>query len=95
MPHRNPRVPVTVTVSSPTVTASVKMNPLCEGSSTILTGGGAVSYIIWTGGVTDGVSFAPLVTNTYTVTGTDGVGCTATSSITVTVGPHSSLHLHQ
>jgi hypothetical protein len=84
----NPRVPVTVTVSSPTVTASASVNPLCEGSSTILTGGGAVSYI-WTGGVTDGVSFAPLVTNTYTVTGTDGVGCTATSSITVTVDPLS------
>ncbi|HQJ53248.1 MAG TPA: zinc-ribbon domain containing protein, partial [Planctomycetota bacterium] len=84
----NPRVPVTVTVSSPTVTASASVNPLCEGSSTILTGGGAVSYI-WTGGVTDGVSFAPLATNTYTVTGTDGVGCTATSSITVTVNPLS------
>ncbi len=82
----NPRVPVTVTVSSPTVTASASVNPLCEGSSTILTGGGAVSYI-WTGGVTDGVSFAPLATNTYTVTGTDGGGCTATSSITVTVDP--------
>ncbi|MBK9482453.1 MAG: T9SS type A sorting domain-containing protein [Bacteroidetes bacterium] len=77
---------VGLAVNSPTVTATASTNPVCLGGSTTLTGGGATSYV-WTGGVSDGVSFAPLVTDTYTVTGTDGNSCTGTTSITVTVVP--------
>jgi hypothetical protein len=49
-----------------------------------LTGSGADSYV-WTGSVTDGVAFAPTVTDTYTVTGTDVNGCSNTANVTVTV----------
>ncbi|MBK9300735.1 MAG: T9SS type A sorting domain-containing protein [Bacteroidetes bacterium] len=83
-----PRVPVTVTVgTTPTITASASVNPVCSGTTTILTGGGAGiggSYV-WSGGVTDGVAFTPLATTTYTVTGSNASGCTSTSTITVTV----------
>ncbi|MCC7030196.1 MAG: T9SS type A sorting domain-containing protein [Chitinophagaceae bacterium] len=77
---------VNVNVSPPpTVTANANPASVCPGNTTILTGGGnAVSYS-WSGGVVDGVPFAPAATGTYTVTGTGANGCTATSTVTVTV----------
>ncbi len=68
---------------TPTVTANTSANSVCAGSNITLTGGGATSYA-WTGGVTNGVSFAPSATNTYTVTGTTG-SCSNTAVVTVTV----------
>jgi len=63
---------------------------ICEGTPITLSGAGATSYT-WDNGVTDGVQFNPTVTTTYTVIGTDANGCTATDSITITVG--SSLNV--
>ena len=58
---------------------------ICSGAMATLNGTGAVSYS-WTGGITDGVAFVPSTgVNSYTVTGTDGNGCTNTSVATVTV----------
>ena len=69
----------------PTVTATANPAAVCPGGQTVLTGGGnAISYT-WSGGVIDGVPFAPVATGTYTVTGVGANGCTATSSVTVTV----------
>jgi len=76
---------ITVTVNTlPTVAANSTSSAVCDGSPVTLTGSGATSYT-WTSSVTDGVAFTPVVTDTYTVTGTDGNGCTATDAITVTV----------
>lgn len=77
----------TVTVNaSPTIT--VTRTPtngiVCSGGQATLAGNGAVSYA-WSGGITDGVAFTPPSTTTYTVTGTDGNGCTATAQSTITV----------
>ena len=49
-----------------------------------LTGNGASTYS-WTNGISNGVSFVPTVSNTYTVTGTDVNGCVNTASQVVTV----------
>lgn len=68
---------------TPTVTANTSTNSVCAGSNVTLSGGGATSYV-WTGGVTNGVSFVPSNTNTYTVTGTTG-SCSNTAVVTVTV----------
>ncbi|PCJ24244.1 MAG: hypothetical protein COA97_10140 [Flavobacteriales bacterium] len=69
----------------PTVTANASPSTtVCSGDMVTLTGGGATAYT-WTGGVVDGVPFAATSTTTYVVTGTDGNGCTDTSSITITV----------
>src|SRR6202008_3521095 len=68
----------------PIVTPTASINPVCTGSSTILSGNGATSYT-WTGGVTDGQSFIPTSTTSYSVTGTDNNNCSNTSAITVTV----------
>jgi len=71
-------------VLSPAVTATSTTSQVCLGGSVTLNGGGAVSYT-WSGGVTDGLAFAPPMTDTYTVTGTDPTGCTNTATVSVTV----------
>jgi hypothetical protein len=76
---------VTVTVNQlPTVTANTTAATVCAGAQVTLTGGGASTYS-WSGGVTNGVAFAPSATDTYTVTGTGTNGCTNTAQVTVTV----------
>ncbi len=78
---------VSITVFNlPTVTASASINTLCKGSSTLLTGGGAVSYV-WTPGplASNPVSVTPPSTTTYTVTGTDSHNCHNTSTVLITV----------
>ena len=72
----------------PTVTASsnVAGDEICDGGSVTLTGSGATTYS-WDNGVTDGVSFSPGTTTTYTVTGEDGNTCENTDMITITVNP--------
>ena len=57
---------------------------ICAGQTVTLSGSGADTYT-WDNGVTDGVAFAPSGTTTYTVTGTDAFGCTATDDVTITV----------
>ena len=70
----------------PVVTATSTAAAVCVGGSVTLTGGGATSYV-WSGGVTNAVSFIPTATTTYTVTGTNINGCVNTATITVTVNP--------
>jgi len=73
----------------PTVTANTTANIVCAGNAITLTGGGASSYS-WTGAVTDGVSFVPSATATYTVTGTDIHNCSNVATKVITVLPTSS-----
>jgi hypothetical protein len=74
-----------VTVNNlPTVTANATSTSVCNGLSTTLTGGGATTYT-WSNSVSDGVSFAPSSSNTYTVNGTDVNGCQNMAMVTVNV----------
>jgi gliding motility-associated-like protein len=90
---------VTYTTPGPTCqgtsTTTITVNPLpiinvaddaiCQGQNVTLSGNGADTYT-WTGGITNGVAFAPTSTNTYTVAGTiTATGCTNTDLATVTV----------
>jgi hypothetical protein len=70
----------------PNVTTSTNNATICPGVSTTLTASGASSYQ-WNPGSLSGasVSVSPGVTTTYTVTGMDALGCTKTSTITITV----------
>jgi gliding motility-associated-like protein len=70
----------------PNVIANADDDEVCLGESITLTGSGATAYV-WDGGVTDAVTFSPLVTTTYTVTGTDVNGCTNSDAINITVNP--------
>lgn len=82
------------TIPTPTVSIT-GINSVCSGTSATLTASGAQSYS-WNNGITNGVSFTPISTATYTVTATDsgmlnGLGvrnaCSTTSSIGVQVKP--------
>ena len=86
-----------ITVNAlPTVGSTASLSTVCTGTAVTLTGTGATNYS-WTGGITDATAFSASATTTYTVTGTDGNGCsnTATRLITVnalpTVGSTASL----
>ncbi|GAA4463597.1 hypothetical protein GCM10023093_12430 [Nemorincola caseinilytica] len=83
---------VTVTVtSSPSVSAGSNVT-ICNGSSTGLSASGATSYT-WTSAATlscnncANPTATPTTTTTYTVTGTISGGCSATSTVTVSVNP--------
>jgi hypothetical protein len=73
---------------SPTVTATASSSNICTGTGVTLTASGATTYN-WMPGNLSGASVSdnPLVTTTYTVTGTAANGCTNTATQTVTVNP--------
>lgn len=78
---------IAITVNSlPTVAASGAPASICNGAATTLTGSGAATYG-WMPGSLSGtsVSVSPSANTTYTVTGTDGNGCTNTSTVAITV----------
>lgn len=80
---------LTVTVNpSPPVNAGADI-AVCDGDPVTLTGSGAGAdgEYVWTGGISDGVSFVPTETTTYTVTGTDETGCFRSDDVVVTVNP--------
>lgn len=79
---------VVVTVNPlPVVTTSVTNSVICFGNTITLNGGGASTYT-WSGGVTNGVAFAPASSGSYTVTGTAALtGCTNTAVRSITVNP--------
>ena len=82
-----------------TATAAITVNPLpainagadqsaCIGATAALTATGAgTGTYSWNNGVSNGVSFIPSATQTYTVTGTDANGCQNTDQVTLTVNP--------
>jgi hypothetical protein len=59
---------------------------VCSASAITLSATGASTYS-WTGGIQNGIPFIPTATTTYTVTGTNIAGCTATDQVLVTVNP--------
>lgn len=83
---------VTVTVlAKPSVTVSANV-AICDGTSTVLTAGGAVSYnwspVTGLSSITGtSVTASPSTTTIYTVVGTDANGCQNSKSVTVTVNP--------
>jgi hypothetical protein len=57
----------------------------CSGLPTTLTASGASTYT-WSGGVSNGVAFTPTANSMYTVTSTDGSGCSNFRTYSLTVG---------
>jgi gliding motility-associated-like protein len=69
----------------PAVNAGVDQS-ICTGNVVTLAATGATTYT-WNSGVVQGVSYTPIATNTYTVTGTGTGGCTNTDQVLITVNP--------
>lgn len=77
----------------PSVSYSASPNDsICAGSSVTLAGTGANVYS-WTGGISDGVSFAPASSGSYIVTGTDLNGCSNTDTAEIVVNPNPVVNL--
>ena len=80
-----------VTVNSaPAAAISPAAPAICTGTSTTLTASGGTFYSWSNSATTPGISVAPAVTTTYTVTVSDVNGCSATASSTVTVNAFPS-----
>jgi gliding motility-associated-like protein len=77
---------VVVTVNPLPIVAAGPDEIICIGASVTLSGSGASTYT-WDNGVTNGITFSPVTTATYTVTGTDVNGCINTDQVLVTVNP--------
>jgi gliding motility-associated-like protein len=77
----------------PTINAGQDIT-VCIGTAVTLSGNGGISYT-WDNGVTNGVSFTPNTTLTYTVSGTDQKGCVNTDQVIVTVNPLPSIDAGQ
>ncbi|MDD5569890.1 MAG: gliding motility-associated C-terminal domain-containing protein [Bacteroidales bacterium] len=73
----------------PNVTASG--NIICNGAITAVNASGAVTYSWNTGQTGNSVSVNPSQNTTYTVTGTDGNGCTNTAQAIITVNPNPTV----
>jgi gliding motility-associated-like protein len=79
----------TITVNplpSVSIGAIPATSAVCQGGSILLIATGGSSYS-WTGGITNGVSFTPTQTGTYTVTATDANGCVNNAAQVVVVNP--------
>lgn len=77
---------VLVTVNTLPTVAGIGAATICEGDTTSISATGATSYN-WDNGIGAGASksVSPLMTTTYTVTGTDANGCMNTDQVMVTV----------
>ena len=78
-------IAIPVTVLAAPVVGVTGNTSLCFGNSTTLVANGGVSYSWSSGSSVAAASFAPSTTTTYSVTGTDGNGCTKVIPVTITV----------
>lgn len=62
----------------PSMTVTSSVPGVCLGNPVTLTASGATSYV-WSDGVVNGTPFTPSVTKTYSVIGTNSLGCTDTA----------------
>ncbi|HRI59222.1 MAG TPA: proprotein convertase P-domain-containing protein, partial [Saprospiraceae bacterium] len=58
---------------------------ICTGAPVTLTASGGTTFLWSTGATTAAITVSPTATTTYTVTVTDGSGCSATTARTITV----------
>jgi Secretion system C-terminal sorting domain len=77
---------------------SITGNPstalICLGQNATLTASGASTYS-WTGGITNGLAFAPSATTIYTVTATNANGCSTSATKQITVSSNTTSIINQ
>ncbi len=79
---------------NPTITAAASPTNICVGSSATLSSSGAASYTWNPGALVGGtVTVNPAATTLYTVTGTNGFGCTTTNTVNLIVTPIPTVNI--
>jgi gliding motility-associated-like protein len=87
-----PSVSYTITVN-PLPIVTVNNQTICPSQTATLTATGGTTYLWNTGSSANPLSVTPLVTTSYTVTGTTG-GCSSSAVATVTVGGSISVNVN-
>lgn len=83
----------TVTVMELPIISISGSSTVCSGNSTTLTASGALTYSWSSGGLSATETIMPTSNKTYTVTGTDGNGCSKTAAKIVTVKALPTLNI--
>jgi gliding motility-associated-like protein len=78
--------------TNPTLTLSASAGTVCLGNTATLNASGAASYT-WNPGALTGSTavVSPVANTTYTVIGDNGIGCTSSETITISVGASLSV----
>ncbi|MBL7771285.1 MAG: hypothetical protein JNM95_00335 [Chitinophagaceae bacterium] len=79
---------ITADNTTPSVSISSSQNPICSGTSSVLTATGASNFE-WTPTLSTSstLTVTPAISTTYTVTGTNANGCFATTTLLLMVNP--------
>ncbi|MDD3876449.1 MAG: choice-of-anchor L domain-containing protein [Bacteroidales bacterium] len=78
---------------APLLVATAFPSEICLGSQTTISSGGGFLYVWNTGDIDESFTASPLVTSTYTVSGTDNLGCTGTAQVQVIVHPNPTVSI--
>lgn len=70
-----------------TISATSPSSIVCDGASMTLSGVGASTYTWSTGPISPTISVSPTVATTYSVVGTNSVGCLASATISLAINP--------
>ncbi len=71
--------------SNPIITPTSSSPIICTSQSSTLTAGGATTYTWNTGSNAASIAVSPTATTTYTLNGTDALGCSSSNTIEITV----------
>lgn len=84
---------VTITVNpSASITVNASPSSICAGQTAVLTANGAVNYTWQPGGLSGSTqNVTPSITTVYTVTGSNGFGCSGINTVVVNVSPALSI----
>ena len=83
---------ITVSVNpGPTINVVSSDSVICAGESGLLTVSGTNQYLWSTGSTNTSITVTPIITTAYTVTGTNGFGCSTTTIFTQIVDPCTGL----
>jgi hypothetical protein len=74
-----------IVFSVPVLTLSIGTNTICIGEITTLSVSGATNYNWNSGNTTSNFTVSPLLSTNYSVTGSDQLGCSSTSSVDLLV----------
>jgi len=92
--YSDPAFATVVVNPLPTIGFSPSNPIICEGESVVINANGASTYI-WNNGTSGStLTVSPILTTTYTVTGTSALGCSNTANITVSVNPKPIVSLN-